>query len=163
MKELDASLYSLIQDLPSNATASSNSLLLDKLSALPSPRLLTKKSQENEKVIDKRAPRTLHEKIYTARLNRAKIADAEARENGVVIAAGKGKYALTKKARREQTGVEDARRKKARGISGVVGKMRKGGAVLTLNKEEIRKGNEGDFGGINKRKMKGPPKQGGRR
>lgn len=79
-----------------------------------------------------------------------------------MIAAGKGKYALTKKARREQTGVEDARRKKARGISGVVGKMRKGGSVLTLNKEEIRKGNEGDLSGISKRKQKGPPRQGRR-
>lgn len=135
---------------------------MDKLSALPSPRLLTRKSQENEKVIDKKAPRTLHEKIYTARLKRAKIADAEARENGVIIAAGKGKYALTKKARREQTGAEDARRKNARGISGVVGKMRKGGAVLTLNREEIRKANEGDLSSINKRKHKGPPKQGRR-
>lgn len=148
----------MIQNLPSNATASSNSLLLDKLGDLPSPRLLTRKSQENEKAIDKNAPRTLHEKIYTARLNRAKIADAEARENGVVIAAGKGKYALTKKARREQTGAEDQRRKKARGIAGIVGKMKKGGAVLALNRGEIRKGNEGDFGGINRRKTKGVPR-----
>jgi hypothetical protein len=160
LKQLDSSLYSLVQDLPSNATSASNTLLLSKLDALPSPRLLTRKSQENEKVIDKHAPRTLHEKIYTARLKRAKIADAEARENGVVTAAGKGKYALTKKARREQLGVEDKRRKNAKGITGVVGKMRKGGAVLTLNKEEIRRGNEGDFGGINKRKRKMIPKMG---
>lgn len=65
---------------------------------------------------------------------------------------------MTKKKRREQTGAEDSRRKKAKGLGGVVGKMRKGGSVLTLSKEEVRRGNEGDFEGLTKRKRKGPPK-----
>lgn len=170
LKELDASLYSLIRDLPSNANvdAAASSSLLTKLAEStannPSkgPRLLTRKSQENEKQIDKKAPRILRERLYTARLERAKLQDANLKESGIVTAAGKGKYSLTKKARREEKGLEDLRRKNAKGITGVVGKMRKGGAVLSLNREEIRRANDGDLESIMKRRHKGGPKNLGR-
>lgn len=166
LKELDASLYSLIRELPSNANvdAAASSSLLTKLAEStannPSkgPRLLTRKSQENEKQIDKKAPRILRERLYTARLERAKLQDSISKENGIVTAAGKGKYSLTKKARREEKGIEDLRRKNAKGITGVIGKMRKGGAVLSLNREEIRRANDGDLENITKRKHKGGPR-----
>lgn len=94
--------------------------------------------------------------MYSARLDRAQKKAAEDREAGIISAKGDrdGRYALTKKRRREQTGDEDRRRKSAKGLGGVVGKMRKGGSVLTLSRDEIRKGGEGDLEGIAARKRR---------
>lgn len=169
LASLDASLLSLIKDLPSDPSGSGsgsnsksgykssaiNSLLPTLSSTLANPRYTVRR--EVEAPIDARAPRTLREGLYSARLGRAKQRAEHDKEAGIV-SSGSGKYALTKKKRREQTGKEDERRKKAKGLGGVVGKMRKGGAVLTLSKEEVRRGNEGDFEGLTKRKSKGPPK-----
>ena len=154
---------SLIKDLPSDPSTSNKagykssqiSTLLPKLSSLPNPRYTVRK--EREAPIDPRAPRQLRESLYSVRLGRAKTRAEHEKESGIV-SAGSGGYALTKKKRREQTGAEDARRKKAKGLGGVVGKMRKGGSVLTLSQEEVRRGNEGDFEGLTKRKRKGAPK-----
>lgn len=161
LASLDASLLTLIKDLPSDSASgggyksSSISSLLPTLSSLPNPRYTVRKDVEAP--IDPRAPRQLREGLYIARLGRAKARHELEKEAGIV-SAGSGGYALTKKKRREQRGDEDERRKKAKGLGGVVGKMRKGGAVLTLSKEEVRRGNEGDFEGLTKRKRKGPPK-----
>lgn len=130
---------------------------------MPDPRLTVRKDKQAP--IDKKAPRLLREALYSSRQKRAMTKAQEEREAGIVTAnASRNKnelngFALTKARRREQTGEESKRRQTARGLGGVVGKMRKGGAVLTLNKDEIRRGNEGDLDGLIRRKRPkgGPP------
>jgi len=130
---------------------------------LPDPRQTVRKDRQAP--IDKRAPRMLREALYSSRQKRAVSKAQEEREAGIVSAnASKNRnelngFALTKSRRRQQTGEEGKRRQAAKGLGGVVGKMRKGGAVLTLNRDEIRRGNEGDLDGIlsRKRARGGPP------
>ena len=152
LQQLDTSLLSLIKDLPSS---SSTTTLLPKLAALPNPRQSTRK--ERQAPIDKRAPRQLREALYASRLSRAQQRAADDKQAGIVthkrdISKSGGDFALTKKERRAQTGEEGMRRKRARGIGGIVGKMKKGGSVLSLSRDDIEKMNEGDFKGINRRK-----------
>lgn len=165
LASLDKSLATLIADLPNKASGISS--LLPSLSAnMVDPRYTSRAEQRQNNDIDKRAPRILREKLYSSRLDRAQKRAAEDKEAGIVNSARNGrdgKYALTKKSRREQTGDEDKRRKYAAGIAGVVGKMKKGGSILKLSKSEIRKGGEGDFDGIAARRRKGAGAQGRKR
>lgn len=164
LASLDASLLSLIKGLPSDPSSRStsgnrssqiSSLIPTLSTSLPNPRYTVRKDVEAS--IDPKAPRLLREALYSTRLNRAKTRAEMEKESGIV-SAGSGEYALTKKKRREQTGAEDHRRKNAKGLGGVVGKMRQGGGVLTLSRDEIKKGGEGDFDSLMGRRRKGAPK-----
>jgi hypothetical protein len=152
----------MIRDLPSNTSSTS---ILPQLAALPDPRITYKKDRARGGApIDPKAPRTLKEKLYASRLERAQTRAKEEKEGGIITHRhniGQGDFALTKKERRLQTGKEDQRRSKARGISGVVGKMKKGGAELRLSRDEIRRGADGDWEGLSgankRRRPSGPP------
>jgi hypothetical protein len=119
LEKLDVSLAAILASMPET----------DHFSALP---------RKVNHTIQKNTPVTLRRALQQTRLKRVKAQAEEDRLSGAVRAKQKveGAPALTKQGKRLESGEEATRRRKAKGIGGVVGRFSQAGE-LKVSRAEV--------------------------
>lgn len=120
LASLDTALSSLIRPLSSVPTQSTFNELPSLLSSLP---LAATKTLKGLTPLPANAPRTLRRGQMAANLDRARKRDES---NGILAGAKRGREATTLKEKRAEEG-----EKRQRGLGGAVGKMTRGGLVIS--------------------------------